>query len=235
MSEGFITRARKELHLQVLSSIVRTSAYGIPNFADSSSELSSSIARKMMSAFGGQAGEGIVKPLINVEDLIDKHPELASVLGGSYIIKPDIVISREPEEDETINASEVIVDNLSANRTVLREVNEGGPILHASVSCKWTLRSDRSQNSRTEALNLIRNRKGHLPHIVVVTAEPMPSRIASIALGTGDIDCVYHFALRELEMAIAAIGAEDSAELVENMIRGGRLKDIGDLPLDLAV
>lgn len=281
MSEGFITRARKELQLQVLSSIVRTNADGIPNFADSSSELSSSIARKMMPFFGGLAGHGVVKPqqagkifeelclafikncferidhlrpgrwkydrnlaiarfeqykhLINVEAIIKDHPELASVLGGSYIIKPDIVISREPERDETINKSEVIVDNLSANRTVLREVNKGGQILHASISCKWTLRSDRGQNSRTEALNLIRNRKGHLPHIVVVTAEPMPSRIASIALGTGDIDCVYHFALKELEMAIAAIGAEDSTELVDNMIRGGRLKDIGDLPLDLAV
>ena len=43
-----------------------------------------------------------------------------------------------------------------------------------------------------------RNRKGNLPHIVVVTGEPMPARIASLALGTGDIDCVYHFALYEL-------------------------------------
>jgi hypothetical protein len=41
--------------------------------------------------------------------------------------------------------------------------------------------------------------------------------------------------LKELEQAIRAIGAEDSVELVENMIRGDRLKDIGDLPLDLAV
>ena len=70
-----------------------------------------------------------------------------------------------------INMSESVVDVLSANRTVLRKSNGTDPILHASVSCKWTLRSDRSQNSRTEALNLIRNRKGHLPHIVVVTAD----------------------------------------------------------------
>lgn len=75
----------------------------------------------------------------------------------------------------------------------IRKVNGGKPLLHASVSAKFTMRSDRAQNSRTEALNLIRNRKGHLPHIVVVTAEPMPNRLASLALGTGDIDCVYHF------------------------------------------
>ncbi len=49
------------------------------------------------------------------------------------------------------------------------------------------------------------------------------------------MDCVYHFALNELERAIRTIGAEDSAELIDNMIRGNRLKDIGDLPLDIAV
>ena len=70
-------------------------------------------------------------------------------------------------------------------------------MLHASISCKWTIRSDRSQNSRTEALNLIRNRKGRVPHIAVVLFEPLPSRIASIAMGTGDIDCTYHGALYE--------------------------------------
>ncbi len=37
--------------------------------------------------------------------------------------------------------------------------------------------SDRAQNTRSEALNLIRNRKGRLPHIVVVTEEPSPSRL----------------------------------------------------------
>lgn len=74
------------------------------------------------------------------------------------------------------------------------------------------MRSDRAQNSRTEALNLIRNRKGHLPHIVVVTAEPMPNRLASLALGTGDIDCVYHFALYELIRAVKEVGSEDAVE-----------------------
>lgn len=112
---------------------------------------------------------------------------------------------------------------------------EGLPILHASVSAKWTMRSDRAQNSRTEALNLIRNRKGNLPHIVVVTGEPMPARIASLALGTGDIDCVYHFALYELVESVKELDAEDAMEMLNVLIDGKRLKDISDLPLDLAV
>ena len=107
--------------------------------------------------------------------------------------------------------------------------------MHASVSAKWTMRSDRAQNSRTEALGLIRNRKGHLPHIVVVTGEPLPSRIASLALGTGDIDCVYHFALYELIESIKECGAEDAMEMLNILVSGKRLKDISDLPLDLSV
>jgi NgoMIV restriction enzyme len=90
-------------------------------------------------------------------------------------------------------------------------------------------------NPQSEALNLIRNRKGHLPHIVVVTAEPTPSRLASIALGTGDIDCVYHFALYELQETLKALAYEDATDLLDVMVQGKRLKDISDLPLDLAV
>ncbi|HXC16456.1 MAG TPA: NgoMIV family type II restriction endonuclease, partial [Holophagaceae bacterium] len=122
-----------------------------------------------------------------------------------------------------------------ANLSYLRQRPEGKSILHASISCKWTMRSDRSQNARTEALNLIRNRKGKLPHIVVVTAEPTPSRLASIALGTGDVDCVYHFALPELQYALSQEDSEDGRELLKTMVDGKRLKDISDLPLDLAI
>ncbi len=95
--------------------------------------------------------------------------------------------------------------------------------------------STAGQNARSEALNLIRNRKGRLPHVVVVTGEPTPVRISSLALGTGDIDCVYHFALPELVDAADDKGGEDTKELLGMMIEGKRLKDIADLPLDLAV
>lgn len=97
------------------------------------------------------------------------------------------------------------------------------------------MRSDRAQNSRSEALNLIRNRKGRTPHIVVVTAEPLPSRLASLALGTGDLDFVYHIALPELRSAVKKFGSPDSRECLDIMINGKRLRDISDLPLDLAV
>lgn len=167
--------------------------------------------------------------------LTHSDTRLAASIGNDYMVAPDVVIYRETETDEVINEHTAIVDDNICRLADLRKSNGGLPILHASISAKWTMRSDRAQNSRTEALGLIRNRKGHLPHIVVVTGEPMPARLASLALGTGDIDCVYHFALYELVQAVKEAQAEDSIELLDMLIQGKRLKDISDLPLDLTV
>lgn len=178
--------------------------------------------------------------LADLEELANSNAQLSSALGSGYLIKPDVVIIREPETDENINREQALVDRSLAKLTSLREINGGLPILHASISCKWTMRSDRAQNARSEALNLIRNRKGKLPHVVAVTAEPAPGRISSLALGTGDLDCVYHFALPELEKTLDSLadksaGYEDSRNLLKTMVEGKRLRDIADLPLDLAV
>lgn len=173
--------------------------------------------------------------LTEIRELVERNNELRTILGD-YIVKPDIVVARRPVSDDEINAAGALVEGgLIARRTPLRAVNSSVPILHASVSCKWTIRSDRSQNARTEALNLIRNRKGNTPHIVVVTAEPLPGRLASIAMGTGDVDCVYHWALTEMGAAVGAVGADSDRELLAAMVEGGRLRDVGDLPFDLAV
>lgn len=164
--------------------------------------------------------------------VVQTNPGLKASLGGDYLIKPDIVISRKPESDKVLNSgSKFLVDKTSPQRSPLRESNNDRPLLHASISCKWTIRSDRSQNARTEALNLIRNRKGAVPHAVVVTAEPLPSRLGSVAYGTGDLDCIYHVALPELMAACEAGGDADELKV---LIDGRRLRDISDLPLDLA-
>ncbi len=169
--------------------------------------------------------------LADVSRLIETHRELRTVFSD-YIVTPDIVVSRKPVGNDTINTCDMLVGDANiAAHTPLRKSNSDWNILHASVSCKWTLRSDRSQNARTEGLNLIRNRKGKSPHIVVVTAEPLPSRLASLALGTGDIDCVYHFALSELQ---AATSSETDIDLLNTLVEGSRLRDISDLPFDLS-
>lgn len=173
--------------------------------------------------------------LDELQKIANTHKDVATALGSDYLIKPDITISRRPEEDSSINRFAQLVDTDTAKLSGLRASVEGADILHASISCKWTIRSDRAQNARSEGLNLVRNRKGRQPHIAVITAEPLPSRIASLALGTGDIDCVYHFALTELIEVLSHSGMEGYLDTLQMMIEGNRLKDIADLPLDLAI
>lgn len=174
--------------------------------------------------------------LTAIAEATKQNRQLAAAIGSDYLITPDIVISREPEDDSVINNLQTLVDDKSVKLSPLRKSNKCLPTLHASISCKWTIRSDRVQNARSEALNLIGNRKGHLPHTVVIIGEPLPSRIASIALGTGNIDCVYHFALDELKETVEGLKNEDGTkDTLQTMIEGKRLKDISDLPLDLAI
>jgi hypothetical protein len=60
-------------------------------------------------------------------------------------------------------------------------------------------------------------------------------------LGTGDLDCVYHFALPELQKAIEELielgesGLEDQKDMLNTLIEGRRLRDISDLPFDLLI
>lgn len=190
--------------------------------------------------------------LAKLMEMIESDSGVAAALGADYLITPDVVVLRHPEAEERLNKPTCVADESVARLTPLRKLNRPDVrtnlkgkevpnetvLLHASVSCKWTLRSDRAQNARSEALNLIRNRKGRVPHIVAITAEPLPSRIASLALGTSDLDCVYHIALRELQAAVAELtstGRSDQAKDLATLVGGKRLRDIGDLPLDLAI
>jgi hypothetical protein len=177
--------------------------------------------------------------LADLERIVKENGDLASALGRDYIIKPDIVIGRRTVSDAEINEGGMVLSagGAVAQLTPLRQQNyaQTKRILHASISCKWTLRSDRGQNAGTEALNLIRNRKGRSLHVLPVTAEPLPTRIAALALGTGDLDCVYHFALPELKAAVSRTQNEDQADMLRMLVEGRRLRDIADLPFDLAV
>jgi hypothetical protein len=180
--------------------------------------------------------------LSELDRLSEQYPELRLHLGTGYLIRPDVVVFRHPMTDTEFGEAAINSEDGVAKSTFLRQQNaaQSGalPILHASVSSKWTLRSDRAQNARSEALNLIRGRKGRVPAITLVTAEPMPSRIASVALGTGDIDRVYSVFLYELQEAVEAFVQESPRQQVwktdlEVMVNGLRLADISDLPFDL--
>lgn len=143
--------------------------------------------------------------LARVQEIIDRDVTrtLAAELGRDYVIKPDVTVGIQTP-------------------TSL--------MLHASVSCKWTIRSDRVQNIRHEAIILTRHRRGRQPHIVAVTAEPLPTRLASIARGTGEIDAVYHVAFDELNEAVQSVGTVDQITTLAELVGQSRLFDFNVLP-----
>lgn len=139
--------------------------------------------------------------LARIKEIAEDDPTLRSSLGTDYLIAPDITIGIE---------------------TGTRRH------LHAAVSCKWTIRSDRVQNIRHEGVVLTRHRRGRQPHFVAITAEPLPSRLAAIARGTGELDCFYHIALQQLRAACH--NNRRASDTLEELIEQDRLRPLGDLP-----
>lgn len=173
--------------------------------------------------------------LDNIREALERDKQLRTIFSEQYLVVPDVVVYRGAiAADQLGRSTDVPVASLSPLLSDA-QLSRSHPLLHASVSCKITMRSDRAQNTRTEALNLIRNRKGRAPAIVAVTAEPLPTRLASLALGTGDVDLVYHAALPELREALATVGNEDQLDMLNTIVEGRRLRDVSDLVLDLLI
>ncbi len=173
--------------------------------------------------------------LDDIKNALHEKRELRTIFPEQYMVVPDIVVFRSPLTETSFGQSQTAEKAPMSPLVKGASSGKGLPILHASISCKITMRSDRAQNTRTEALNLLRNRKGRAPAIVAVTAEPLPTRLASLALGTGDVDFVYHAALPELIGAVAASGNQDQADMLTTLVEGRRLRDIADLALDLLI
>jgi hypothetical protein len=145
--------------------------------------------------------------LLRLNELVKANPTLSVTVGQDYLIKPDVVIGLEGVP--TVN---------------------GLPLLHAAVSCKWSIRSDRVQNIRHENNQMVRHRRGRQPHLVGVTAEPLPSRLASIARGTGEVDAVYHVVYDELDAAVQVSNNTGQQAAWAEITGQGRLLNYNLLP-----
>ena len=53
---------------------------------------------------------------------------------------------------------------------------------------------------------------GPAAHLVTVTAEPLPTRLASIARGTGEVDAVYHIAYDAMAASVAGLANSEQAD-----------------------
>lgn len=72
---------------------------------------------------------------------------------------------------------------------------------------------------------MIRHRRGRLPHLATITAEPLPSRLASIARGTGEVDVTCHIAYDELSESVAAEGNRGQQAEWDEVTGQGRPRD----------
>lgn len=142
--------------------------------------------------------------------LTESDPDglLRSHLGLRFILRPDVAVGIEAKD--------------------------GPSFLHAVMFCEWRLRRERVHNIRREGTVLSRHRRGRQPHIVVVTTELLPSRIASIARGTGEVDCVYHCFLSQLWEAVDRVAPTRQREILEELVVQDRLRPLTALPEVLA-
>lgn len=130
--------------------------------------------------------EGLETHLKNISNEVQMAEErrrgLLDILGEESLLKLDITVSKE-----------------IAN-TVRPEI----PLQHlvAGFSLKWTLRTDRAQDCRSQGAKMAALRRGRMPHFATVTMEPRPSMLALLGRGSGDVDCVYHLHLPALYEAI---------------------------------
>ena len=221
---------------------------GKPNIADTSSKTSCAIAAHMLDALGithrvdhvGQTAGMLLEDAIH-DHLADVMPR--SRAGRRVVVSRRTIVSDfeqyahlatlkrliDADATGTLRASIGTDYQVKPDVTVGLDDGKGAPFLHAAVPCKWTLRSDRAQNVRHEAVVLIRHRRGRLPHITPVTAEPMPTRLASLARGTAEVDTLYHVALDELQVAVKASGSRDQLEVLHELVGHNRLRDLADL------
>jgi hypothetical protein len=149
--------------------------------------------------------------LREVDALVRANPQLRITIGMDYLIKPDVTVSLG-----------------------MAPTASGLPPLHAAISCKWTIRSDRVQNIRHECLQMTRHRRGRQPHLVTVTAEPLPSRLASIARGTGEVDAVYHIAYDAMASSVARHANAEQADAWREVTAQRRVLSYEHLVVTLA-
>lgn len=146
--------------------------------------------------------------LNDLDRLVRLEPQLRVTLGTDFTSKPDVAVAINYEGTS--------------------------PYLHAAISCKWTIRSDRVQSVRHEFSQMIKHRRGRLPHLVLLTAEPLPTRLASIARGTGEVDATYHIAFEELAVAVDQVGTPEQQDAWQECVEMQTVRPYRDLAPTLA-
>lgn len=113
------------------------------------------------------------------------------------------------------------------------------PLLEAGFSLKWSLRTDRAQDCRSQGAKMSTLRRGRMPHFAAVTMEPRPYMLNLLGGGSGDVDCVYHLDLSSLSEAVEKvyIGSKlrlKGRDVFRRLVDQRRIRDYDDLVLAVA-
>ena len=146
--------------------------------------------------------------ILGVELALDEEAEARRLLleqvGVEALLKLDVTVSRysKPRPD---------------------------PEILVGLSLKWSLRTDRVQDCRSQGAKMAAVRRGPMPHFAAVTMEPRPYMLNLLGGGSGDVDCVYHLDLPALTAAVEGTCAlpkrRKTLETFHRLVSQGRLRD----------
>jgi hypothetical protein len=111
------------------------------------------------------------------------------------------------------------------------------PQLAVGLSLKWSLRTDRAQDCRSQGAKMSALRRGRMPHFGVLTMEPRPYMLNLLGGGSGDVDCVYHLDLPALTAAVETVyvGPRRTAnrDLFRRLVEQRRIRDYDELVAEI--
>lgn len=126
---------------------------------------------------------------------------------------------------------------LGLDVTVSRPSSRATSVLEVALSLKWSLRTDRAQDCRSQGAKLAALRRGRMPHFGVVTMEPRPYYLNLVAGGSGDVDCAYVLDLPSLAQAVDLVYTTrprlKGRDLFHRLVDQGRIRDYDDLVLEV--
>jgi hypothetical protein len=203
---AYFSQARKTFHLAILTSLLRLRDNSVPSFADKHSRLSCDISQRIVTKLEGEMGIGHISGQTSGKVFEDLVLEFLSESFTQLAeLRPGNWKIQTVKKREKLFLSQF---EQYAHLLILDQAARANPQLAASLGNDYMITPD-----------------------IVMFRWPEPDSV----LGTGDIDCVYHFALYELIAAVQEGGWEDATEMLRILVEGKRLRDISDLPLDLAI
>ncbi|WP_213281124.1 NgoMIV family type II restriction endonuclease [Cellulomonas hominis] len=149
------------------------------------------------------------------------------------------VIDSEAEHLSSLLAQAGDESLLGLDLTVSRAVEPPArPQLAIGLSLKWSLRTDRAQDCRSQGAKMSALRRGRMPHFGVLTMEPRPYMLNLLGGGSGDVDCVYHLDLPALTAAVDTVyvGPRRTAsrDLFHRLVEQRRVRDYDELVAEIA-